>query len=143
MRAQRCTLLVSVFALLTGAWSGTLAATPTQPPSAFTKFSSPDYDLRARQDEEHHLQQEQVAQRRSLAQQRRRGLSRLRHQERTAKQAAARQCLLGRQEFCARLVQMEPVYAQKREQLERSLAKEQAQKEAALALERELSQLPD
>ncbi len=143
MRAQRCTLLVSVLALLMGVWSGPLEAAPTHPRSSFTRFSSPDYDLRARQDEERHLQQEQVAQWRGLAQQRRHGLSRLRQQERTAKQAAARQCLLGRQEFCARLVQIEPVYAQKRAQLERSLAKEQAQQEAALALERDLSQLPD
>jgi len=67
----------------------------------------------------------------------------LRQQEHTAKKAAARQCLLESQGFCSRLVQIEPVYAQKRVQLERSLAKEQAQKEAALSLERELSQLPD
>jgi hypothetical protein len=143
MRVQRFTLLVSVLALLAGAWSGPLEAAPTQSLSSFTRCSSPDYDFRARQDEERHLQQEQAAQQRGLAQQRRLWLSRLRQQERTAKRAAARQCLLGSQEFCSRLTQIEQVYAQKREQLERSLAKEQAQKEAALALERELSQLPD
>jgi hypothetical protein len=143
MRVQRFTLLVSVFALLMGAWSKPLEATPTQPPASVIRRSSPNYDLRARQAEAWYLQQEQAAQRRVIVQKRRLGLSRLRQQERTAKKAAARQCLLGSQGFCSRLVQIEPVYAQKRVQLERSLAKEQAQKEAALSLERELSQLPD
>jgi len=143
MRAQRFTLLVSVLALLTGAWSRPLGAAPTQPPSSFTRFSSPDYDLRARQEEERHLQHEQTAQRQVIEQKRRLLLSHLTQQERRATKAAARQCLAGSQEFCSRLTQMERVYAQKGEQLERSLAKEQAQREAALALERELLQIPD
>jgi phosphopantetheinyl transferase (holo-ACP synthase) len=67
----------------------------------------------------------------------------LSQQERGAKEAAARQCLRRSQGFCPRLAQIEWAYAQKREQQERSLAKEQAQKEAVLALERELSQFPD
>ena len=143
MRAQRFTLLVSVLALLTGAWSRPLGAAPMQPPSSFTRFSYPDYDLRARQEEERHLQHEQAAQRHVIEQQPRLLLSRLRQQERVAKKTAARQCLAGRQGFCSRLVQLERAYGQKREQLERSLAQEQAQREAALTLERELSQIPD
>jgi predicted nucleic acid binding AN1-type Zn finger protein len=109
------------------------------------RFSYPDYDLRARQEEERHLLHEQAAQRQVIEQKRRFLLSRLRQQERVAKEAAARQCLPGSQGFCSRprLMQIEQAYAQKREQLERSLAKEQAQREAALVLERELSQIPD
>src|SRR5262249_18810730 len=105
-----------------------------------TRFSYPDYDRRARQAEERHLQQEQAVQRHVIEQQRRLLLSRLRQQERGAKQTAARQCLAGRPGSCARLVQLDRVYAQQREH---SFAKEQAQREAALALERKLSQLPD
>ncbi len=143
MRAQRFTLLVSVLALLTGAWSRPLGAAPTQPPWCFTRVSYPDYDLRARQEEERHLRHEQASQRQAIEQKQRLLLSRLRQQERVAKEAAARQCLAGSQEFCSRLAQIERAYAQKREQLEHSLAKEQAQREAALALEWELSQIPD
>ena len=143
MRAQRFTLLIGILALLLGAWSRPLGAAPTQPPSSFPRFSSPDYDLRARQAEERHLRQEQTAQRHVVAQQRRVWLSRLSQQERGAKEAAARQCLRRSQRFCSRLAEIERAYAQKREQRERALAKEQAQREVALALERELSQLPE
>ena len=143
MRVQRFILLGSVLALLMGTWSRPLGAAPTQPPASFTKFSSPDYDLRARQAEERHLRQEQTAQRQVMEQKRRLLLSRLSQQEHAAKEAAARQCPPGSQEFCSRPAQIKRAYAQKRELLERSLAKEQAQREAGLALERELSQLPD
>src|SRR5258705_5004914 len=102
MRVQQFSLLVGVLAMVTGPGNIPFVAAHTQPPSSFEKFSYPEYDMRARQEEERYLQREQAAQHQVVEQKRRRLRYRLRQQERGAKEAAARHSLPGSQGFSSR-----------------------------------------
>ena len=102
MRVQRFSLLVGVVAMVTGPGNIPFVAAHTQLPSSFEKFSYPEYDMRARQEEERYLQREQAAQHQVVEQKRRRLRYRLRQQERGAKEAAARHSLPGSQGFSSR-----------------------------------------
>src|SRR5437762_7609103 len=141
MRIQQLQKLVCLFSLVVGFSRVPLVAASHQATSSNKQdaYGVPDYDTRARQEEERFLHQRHAAHQQILGHKRHILLSRLPQQEREAKEAAKRASLPGSTDVPLenRLAQIDRAYAQKRAQIERSLAKEQAQEQAALALEQE------
>jgi hypothetical protein len=147
MRAQQVKMLICLFSVVVGFSSVPLTAASTQAISSNKKdiYVVPDYDTRARQEEERSLRQRHAAQHQLLDHKRHILLSRLRQEKREAKEAAADNSFLRSNDVSLsnRLAQIDRVYTQKRAQLEHSLTKEHEQAHAALALEQELSRRPD
>ena len=147
MRTQQVKTLMCLFSVVVGFSSIPLAAASTQATSSNKKdvYAVPDYDTRARQEEERSLRQRHAAQHQLLDHKRHILLYRLMQEKREAKEAAADNSFSRSNAvpLANRRAQIERVYAQKRTQLEHSLAKEHAQEHAALALEQELSRRPD
>ena len=147
MRAQQLQKLVCLFSLVVGFSCVPLVAASHQTASSNNQdaYVVPDYDTRARQEEERFLYRRHAVHHQILEHKRHILLYRLTQQEREAKEAAKRDSLPGSNDLPLdnRLAQIERAYAQKRAQIERSLAKEHAQEQAALALEQELSRIPD
>src|SRR5258706_9984402 len=141
MRIQQLQKLVCLFSLVVGFSRVPMVAASHQAASSNKQdaYGVPDYDTRARQEEERFLRQTHAAQHRILDHERHILLYRLTQQEREAKKAAKRPSLPGSTDIPLdnRLAQIDRAYAQKRAQIDRSLAKEQAQEHAALALEQE------
>jgi hypothetical protein len=147
MRAQHLKKLVGLFSVMVGLASVPLITAPPQAASSNRQGVAAvlDYDTQARQDDERYLRSHHAARQQRLAHKKRILLYRLRQQEREAKAAARRQFLLGGNDvpLSTRLAQIDRAFEQQHAQLERSLAEEQAQEQAALDLERELSRIPD
>jgi hypothetical protein len=147
MRAQQVKKLICLFSVVVGFSSVPLVSASNQAASSNKEDveAAPDYDIRARQEEERYLRQLHAAQHQILEHKRHILLYRLTQQEREAREAAEHNSPPSNNDvpLSNRLAQIERVYAQKRAQLEHSLAKEHAQEHAALALEQELSRRPD
>ena len=146
MREQQLKKLICLFSVI-GFLTVPLVAASNQEASASKKsaYAAPDYDARARQEEERALRQTHAAQHQMSEHKRHILLYRLTQEKREARETAERNSLLSTNKapLDNRLAQIDRVYAQKRAQLEHSLAKEHAEDHAALELEQELSRRPD
>ena len=147
MRIQQLQKLVCLFSLMIGFSRVPLVAASHQAASSNNQdvYVVPNYDTRARQEEEHFLYQTHAAHHQILEHKRHILLFRLTQQKHEAKEAAKRDSLSGSTDVPLdnRLAQIDRAYAQKRAQIKHSLAKEHTQDHAALALEQELSRIPD